>query len=96
MADYSTCEDFVCSYDDEEVWLSHLKQPVKPSIALDYGYTMVCSKEWMSSLLQSMSYLGSLIGYMIMSHIADNYGRKKGEIISWIICLFGQVFKNVF
>ena len=26
-----------------------------------------------------------------MSHIADNYGRKKGEIISWIICLFGQV-----
>lgn len=44
MADYDTCEDFVCSYDDEKLWLSHLKQPVKHSIALDYGAVMVCSK----------------------------------------------------
>lgn len=56
---------------------------------------MVCSQEWVSSLLQSMSYIGSLIGYLVMSHIADNYGRKKGEIIAWIICIFGQVMTLV-
>ena len=38
-----------------------------------------------------MSYLGSLVGYMIMSHVADNYGRKKGEYISWAICIAGQI-----
>ena len=43
MADYDTCEDFVCSYDDQQFWKSHLKEPVKPSIALDYGYVMTCS-----------------------------------------------------
>jgi MFS family permease len=26
-----------------------------------------------------------------MSHIGDNLGRKKGEFISWIICIIGQV-----
>jgi len=52
---------------------------------------MVCSQEWIASLLQSISYLGSLIGYMIMSHVADNYGRRKGEYISWIVCIVGQV-----
>lgn len=78
MADYKTCEDFVCSYNDENFWRDHLKQPLPRSIALDYGETMVCSKAWMVSLLQSMSYLGSLFGYIVMSHVGDNKGRKKG------------------
>jgi MFS family permease len=26
-----------------------------------------------------------------MSHIADNMGRKKGEIIAWIVCIVGQI-----
>jgi MFS family permease len=52
---------------------------------------MVCSKAWISSLLQSFSYIGSLFGYIIMSHIGDNYGRKKGEYISWLICIAGQL-----
>jgi MFS family permease len=52
---------------------------------------MVCSKAWLSSLLQSLSYIGSLFGYLIMSHVGDNLGRKKGEFIAWIICIGGQV-----
>jgi MFS family permease len=28
---------------------------------------------------------------MIMSHVADNYGRKKGEYISWGVCIAGQI-----
>ena len=52
---------------------------------------MVCSKEWISSLLQSFSYIGSLFGYLVMSHVGDNLGRKKAEFIAWIICIIGQV-----
>jgi MFS family permease len=52
---------------------------------------MVCSKAWLSSLLQSLSYIGSLFGYLVMSHIGDNIGRKKAEFISWIVCICGQV-----
>lgn len=52
---------------------------------------MVCAKEWVSSLLQSLSYVGSLFGYIIMSHIGDNFGRKKGEFISWMVCIAGQI-----
>lgn len=50
---------------------------------------MVCSKQWISSLLQSCSYLGSLIGYIVMPLIADNKGRKIAELSSWIITVLG-------
>jgi MFS family permease len=26
-----------------------------------------------------------------MSHIGDNLGRKKGEFISWLVCIAGQI-----
>ena len=26
-----------------------------------------------------------------MSHVADNYGRKKAELIAWTICIMGQI-----
>lgn len=26
-----------------------------------------------------------------MSHIADNYGRKRGELIAWLICIAGEI-----
>jgi MFS family permease len=68
-----------------------MKKPLPRSIALDYGIIMVCSKEWISSTLQSVSYLGSLVGYLIMSHVGDNLGRKKGEFMAWLICIAGQV-----
>lgn len=91
MADYETCQEFVCSYDDQQFWRDHLQQPVPRSIALDYGVVMACSKSWISSMLQSISYIGSFLGYIIMSHVGDNYGRKKGEFISWMICIAGQI-----
>lgn len=91
MKGFDTCEDYVCSTDDQAIWVSHFVQPVPRSIALDYGVIMVCSKAWISSLLQSFSYLGSLFGYVIMSHIADNIGRKKGEFMAWMACIAGQV-----
>lgn len=50
---------------------------------------MLCSNTWLSSLLQSLSYIGSFVGYLVMSHIADNFGRKNTERISWIINIVG-------
>lgn len=52
---------------------------------------MVCSKEWVASSLQSLSYVGSLVGYLIMSHVGDNLGRKKAEYVAWAFCILGQV-----
>ena len=66
-----------------------MQQPLPKSISLDYGVIMVCSKLWISSLLQSFSYLGSLIGYIVMPLVADNKGRKIAELISWIIVVLG-------
>ena len=66
-----------------------MQQPLPKSISLDYGVIMVCSKLWISSLLQSFSYLGSLIGYIVMPLVADNKGRKIAELISWIIAVLG-------
>lgn len=31
------------------------------------------------------------MGYLIMSYVADNYGRKKGELVSWAICITGEI-----
>ena len=78
MEGYKTCEKYVCSFEDENFWYEHLKKPIPRSIALDYGVIMACSKAWISSLLQSLSYVGSLVGYIVMSHVGDNYGRKRG------------------
>ena len=52
---------------------------------------MVCSKKWLSSLLQSCRYLGGLFGYLLLTYIADSNGRKKTEFIAWIINITGIV-----
>lgn len=31
------------------------------------------------------------MGYIIMSHFADNFGRKKAESISWYLGIFGLI-----
>lgn len=66
-------------------------KPVPKSISLDYGVIMLCSNLWISSLLQSLSYMGSFVGYLVMSHIADNFGRKRTERAAWIINIIGLV-----
>lgn len=42
-------------------------------------------------MLQSTSYIGSLSGYLFMAYIGDNFGRKKSEMYSWIVCIVGQI-----
>ena len=38
---------------------------------------MLCSDKWISSSVQAVGYIGSFIGYLLMSHLADNYGRRN-------------------
>ena len=42
-----------------------------------------------STVLQSMVFIGSLIGFFIIPFIADNLGRRIAMIISWITCTLG-------
>lgn len=92
MDGYATCEEFVCSVENDQIWLDHMQKPLPKSISLDYGIIMVCSKEWVASVLQSIGYFGSLIGYIIMPLVADNKGRKTAEFISWFITVTGCGF----
>jgi MFS family permease len=89
MQGYDTCDDYVCSIESEQFWFDHIKSPIPKSISLDYGTIMVCSKEWIGSILQSIAYLGSLIGYIIMPLVADNKGRKTAEFIAWSLTIVG-------
>lgn len=71
--------------------MGHLEKPVPKSIALDYGVVMLCGRRWLASLLQAMSYIGSFVGYFVMSHAADNFGRKRAERIAWLINILGLI-----
>jgi MFS family permease len=52
---------------------------------------MVCGNEWLSSLLQSFSYIGSFIGFIVMPFFADNFGRRQAERVSWVINIVGLI-----
>ena len=66
-----------------------------PSIPDTLSYTFdiyICNKAWIVSTVQSFTYWGSLVGYILFSYVADNYGRKKAEIFAWgTACLGGIV-----
>lgn len=52
---------------------------------------LICELEYIVTILKSMIFLGSLIGFFIIPYLADNWGRKKAMQISWGICTFGIV-----
>lgn len=82
------CKEWVCQH-REEFWKLHLKNPPR-SLAYEFEW-YVCGREWVVSLTQSMMYLGSFTGYVTLPFIADNFGRKRSEMISWLIAVFGIV-----
>ncbi len=41
------------------------------------------------NLYASTSYLGAFFGYIFVSFFADNYGRRKTLILSWVACCLG-------
>ena len=52
---------------------------------------MICDLDYEATVLQSMIYIGSLIGFFIIPYFADNMGRKITVQISWLICVIGAL-----
>lgn len=52
---------------------------------------MICDLAYQATILQSMIYIGSLIGFFIIPYLADNWGRKITLQISWLLCVIGTV-----
>lgn len=42
-------------------------------------------------LALSSQYLGALIGYLFFSFFSDNYGRKRGLLVSWTLAVIGNI-----
>lgn len=53
---------------------------------------MICDYEYLVNVLQSMLFVGSLIGFFVFPYVADNWGRKLGIKISWAMCTIGIAF----
>ena len=52
---------------------------------------MICQYDYYRPILTSLTYLGSLIGFFIIPHIADNWGRKPALRISWSFFVLGAL-----
>jgi OCT family organic cation transporter-like MFS transporter 4/5 len=41
--------------------------------------------------VSSCTYVGALLGFILVSFFADNFGRKKAMLVSWTICVIGTI-----
>jgi OCT family organic cation transporter-like MFS transporter 4/5 len=49
----------------------------------------MCKYDYIVTILESLVYIGSLLGFFIIPYLADNWGRKKAMQISWGCCTLG-------
>lgn len=79
------CYDYVCSLptDQWSLFVTEESNSFK-SLANSFGHYF-CDDEFYLNLYSSSSYLGTLIGILAASYLADNYGRKMIIIVSWAI-----------
>ena len=59
------------------------------SIVFEFDSFLICDEQYVVTVLQSMLFIGSLIGFFVIPTLADNIGRKISIMISWLICSFG-------
>ena len=50
---------------------------------------MICENDYYRPILTSMTYLGSLLGFLFIPVLADNWGRAPSIKLSWSIFAFG-------
>jgi MFS transporter, putative metabolite:H+ symporter len=50
-----------------------------------------CDDEFYLNLYASATYFGALLGYIFVTFLSDNYGRRKITIIAWAICTLGCI-----
>lgn len=52
---------------------------------------LVCSRTSIANTLEAMVFIGSLVGFFLLSFIADNYGRRLGLAIAWMSASVGTL-----
>lgn len=50
-----------------------------------------CDRPWMLDIMESLVYFGSFSGYILLSMVSDNLGRKKSILLSMGIAFIGMV-----
>ena len=89
--DEAACQEFVCTLSEGD-WKHFLPNPPN-TMAYEWPeYWMVCSNEYIKSILQSLIALGSCIGFFIFPYYADNKGRKITMVVAWGFFTVGVVF----
>ena len=61
------------------------------TIATDFGDFHCNGEEWVLDFLASLVYFGSFFGYISISLLADNFGRKTALLISFGIATLGMI-----
>jgi MFS transporter, OCT family, solute carrier family 22 (organic cation transporter), member 4/5 len=62
---------------------------------MEFDPPLICEEKSTASLLQSLVYMGSLVGFFIFSFVADNYGRKLGLGLAWFMATIGSAMLGV-
>lgn len=59
------------------------------TITTAFDTVLACNNSYMKSVIQSIVYVGSMLGFFIFSFAADNYGRKISLCLAWIAVTIG-------
>lgn len=65
--------------------------------SLTIEQSLVCDREWLKSLSNSMYYVGATLGLLFWGIISDRYGRRTAYICSHFVSMifgFGALFAN--
>ena len=78
------CSKFICGLPKSE--RPHAMKSHADSIVFAFeGKWMICENDYIRPILTSMVYIGSLIGFFIISFISDNWGRRPAIRLAWAI-----------
>ena len=77
----------------------HNGYPIKLLLVDSYSITaqaeLYCSRANERNLIQSMVFVGSIFGLVLMNLVSDRYGRKVSFRISLFLCLLGAVLVTI-
>ncbi len=85
------CYDYVCSL-PSHAWADFITDEANQFKSLANSFdNYFCEDEFYLNLHSSGVYLGALFGYIFVTFLSDNYGRRKITIMAWGICTLGCV-----
>lgn len=83
------CSLYVCRL-EESRWESYLSPDIRfRSLATTGNY--LCGNSFTIDIVSSFTYVGAFLGYLTISYLADNYGRKRALLMAWGVCAMGSI-----